>query len=295
MNTAEVGTTTYHGQQWAGLQPRWLHIVIYATLHLACVAAPFFFTWSGLALCLLLYAMCGGLGITLCYHRLITHRSFATFRPLKHLLCMIGCTNLLDGPMTWAGVHRIHHANAEEEHDPHTTFVGFWWAHFEWFFFRPPQRPYDYCRDLARDRGIALIERLYYLFPSALAITLFAGGYALGAWPTALSWLLWGGVVRTVLVFHSAGLVNSATHMWGYRNFDLDDNSRNLLWVAILTFGEGWHNNHHAQPRSAAHGMAPGELDLAYALIKLLNRMGLVWGVVRPEWRDSSHPQRSSE
>src|SRR5262245_14773084 len=131
----------YHGQRWGGLQPRWTQIIIYACLHLACIAAPLFFTWSGLILSIALFWICGGLGITLAYHRLITHASFKTYSTLRSLLAIIGCLNLLDGPITWCGTHRMHHANAEHGNDPHTTKVSFWWAHFEWFFFRAPLPP----------------------------------------------------------------------------------------------------------------------------------------------------------
>lgn len=282
LNMEMAQPISVHGSSWRTLRLRRVQVMEYAAFHLACLLGPLWFTWSGLTVCVVLFFGCGGLGVTLGYHRLITHRSFKTYKLIEYLLAIIGCTNMLDGPITWCGTHRTHHAHADREQDPHTTLVSFWWAHVEWFFFRPPLEPDGFCNDLLRDKGMIWIERLHQLPPLLLTALLFGGGYALAGWHAAVSWVIWGVCIRTVLAFHVAGLVNSATHLWGYRNFDTPDNSRNLFWVAMLTMGEGWHNNHHAQQRSATHGMLRGEFDLTYQAIRLLRRIGLAWDVVQP-------------
>lgn len=256
-----------------------------AGLHLAALAAPFFFTWSGLVVFGSLYVITG-LGITLGYHRLLTHRSFQTNKVIEFLLTLSGVLANQDGPLTWVGTHRKHHTHSDEPEDPHSPEHGFWWAHFGWWMRpepRDPNRTLFNVKDLARDPMHRMFERLHWLFPILLAGLLYAGGELwswLGSGTTlgsgsGLSWVLWGVAARTVFVYHATWLVNSAAHKWGYRGFNTSDKSRNLWWVALVTFGEGWHNNHHAHQRSAAHGLRWWEVDITYMIIRSMAWMGL--------------------
>ena len=251
-------------------------------MHLAALAAPFTFTWSGLILCAVLFWVGSGIGITLGWHRMLTHGSFKTHRPLRLLLTAVGTINLQHGPVEWVGCHRLHHAHTDHDDDPHSPTHGFAWSHMRWAFFRTTPDPRAYAKDLLRDPAIRFIDRTYWLYPLLLAAALYAAGYLLGGHPLALSWLVWAVALRTVLVFHSIWFVNSAAHTWGYRNFESDDHARNNWWVALIAFGEGWHNNHHADQRCAAHGRRWWEFDPTWLTIRLLRRLGLAWDVHDP-------------
>ncbi|MEM8739807.1 MAG: fatty acid desaturase [Planctomycetota bacterium] len=264
---------------------RWDSAIMLVTMHLMCLAAPWTFSWSGLAWCFLLIWVGSGLGITLGYHRLLTHHSFKTNRPMHLLLTMIGCINFQHGPVEWVGTHRMHHRHTDQHDDPHSPRHGFMWSHMRWAFFKTHPDPSSYARDLTRDRAIRLIDRNFWCFPIGVMVAL----YFLGEWTQkglGWSWVVYGGALRTIFVFHSIWFVNSAAHTWGYRNFESKDDSRNCWWVALLSFGEGWHNNHHAQPRCAAHGRRWWEFDPTWITIRLLQRLGLVWAVVRPKALD---------
>ncbi len=265
----------------------WPVVIGIAGMHLGALAAPFFFSWSGLIACGVLIWLTGAIGITLGYHRLLTHRSFRTPRWFEYLLTVIGTTAWQGGPVTWVGTHRIHHKHSDQPDDPHSPRHGFTWAHVLWCLHREPQgrRPADAARDLTRDPFMRLIDRFFWVAQFLLAGLLAAGGWAAGAIGldgSALSWLVWAVCVRTVFVYHATWLVNSASHTWGYRNYDTSDGSKNLWWVGLLAFGEGWHNNHHAHQRSAAHGLRWFELDLTYWTIRLLRLVGLARQVVLP-------------
>ena len=182
--------------------------------------------------------------------------------------------------------HRKHHAFSDLDGDPHTPHDGGLWAHMLWLF--PSHDPVEveaHCRrwapDLARDRGILFLHRTFILWHFVVGAALLGAGAALFDWRTGVSWLLWGLAVRMVYVFHVTWLINSATHIWGYRNYETTDNSRNLWWVALLAFGEGWHNNHHAFQRMAKHGHKWWEIDTTYWVILLMERLGLAWNVVK--------------
>lgn len=263
----------------------WPIIIALSTIHLLCLAAPFTFTWSGLALAVFFAWFCAGLGITLCYHRLLTHRSFTTPKWFEYVLTIIGTLNWQGGPAHWVGTHRLHHAESDQPADPHSPRHGGFWAHVLWTCYKdsPSFKPYDAAKDLMRDPVQAAINRWFFVPQFVLAIALYAIGWAIGGHELAISWFIWVSCVRTVFVWHGTWLVNSASHLWGYRNFETTDDSRNNWWVAFLSFGEGWHNNHHAYQRSAAHGLRWWELDVTWLTIRALAVVGLAKNIVVPE------------
>jgi stearoyl-CoA desaturase (delta-9 desaturase) len=240
----------------------------------------------------------GTLGINVGYHRLLTHRSFACPRWLERCLTVLGACCWQGTPMNWVAVHRMHHQHSDVQEDPHCPEQSFFWSHMGWFLIHDPKiyniGTYDrYARDLLGDRFYKNLERpriwrnLHKMqWAAFFAAGLIGGGVTtwsiIGALQLGLSWLVWGVFVRTVAVWHITWSVNSVTHLWGYRNFDTRDNSRNNWVVGLVSNGEGWHNNHHAQPRSAAHGMRWWELDVSYLTIRGLETVGLAWDVVRP-------------
>jgi len=241
------------------------------------VLAPFAFCWSALVVCLALY-LAAGFGVTMGYHRLLTHRSFHTPKLVEYILAVLGSLANQGGPLQWVAVHRVHHQHSDAEGDPHSPRDGVWWAHLLWWMPHVPaldeSASYErYVVDLSKDPVHRFLQRYHILLPLALAGLLFAVGEVWGG--VGLSWLVWGIFVRTALLYHATWLVNSATHLWGYRSHPTRDHSTNLWWVALLTLGEGWHNNHHAFPRSARHGLRWWEIDVTYLLIRLLGWVGL--------------------
>jgi stearoyl-CoA desaturase (delta-9 desaturase) len=220
----------------------------------------------------------GGVGVVLCYHRLLTHRSFRTPKWFEYVLTACGCLAWQGGPAEWVGVHRLHHKFSDTDHDPHSPSHGFTWSHMLWTLHRRVEgiRGRDAAKDLGRRPGMRWLDRFFWLPQLLLAAGLFGAGWAIGGHWTALSWVVWGIALRTVVVFHGTWFVNSAAHTWGYQNYkNTGEQSTNLWWVAVVSFGEGWHNNHHAHPRSAAHGLRPFELDPTWWTIKLMSWLGL--------------------
>lgn len=260
----------------------------------ALIGGILFFSWAGVLTALVLAVVTICLGISAGYHRLLVHRSYATFRPLRYFFSLCGTLALQGGPLSWSATHRQHHQHAEDDDDPHSPHAprpSFWWGHLLWFFYTRPavddprgqwQR---YAPDLSKEPVLRFLERFFVPLNVACAGLLFGVGYLLGGWFLGASLVAWGFFVRVVLAWHATWLVNSAGHLWGYRNYDTPDQSRNTWWVAVLTSGEGWHNNHHADPRSAAHGHRWWEIDPTFALLRLLETVGLVWDVVRPRGR----------
>jgi stearoyl-CoA desaturase (delta-9 desaturase) len=266
----------------------WPVVIGIAGIHVLGLLAfvPQFFSWSGVGIMLLLIWMTGGLGITLCYHRLLTHRSFKTPKWFEYLLTSLACMAWQGGPVDWVGTHRIHHKHSDEPDDPHSPSQdGFAWAHVFWCMHRQTDgmRAEDAAKDLLRDPGQRWLNRFFYLPQFGLVGLLYLLGWWAGGHALAWSWIVWGVGLRTVLVYHGTWFVNSATHTWGYRNFETKDQSTNLWWVALVSFGEGWHNNHHAHQRSAAHGLKWYELDMTYWTIRLLGKIGLARDIVLPD------------
>lgn len=249
-------------------------------LHLLALAAPFTFSWAGLLAFLAMVFITGCLGITLCYHRLLAHQSYKAPKALTYLLTFFGCLALQGGPIRWVATHRLHHKDADQPNDPHSPTQGFWWSHMLWNCYRHPKLASmdDLKRlapDLYRDPVMRFFNRYFFGLYLASAFMFFAVGFLIQGWQLGLSLVIWGFALRTVYVWHITWLVNSATHLWGYRTYETPDNSRNNWWVALLTFGEGWHNNHHAHQRSARMGFRWYELDVTFMLIQALQWLGL--------------------
>ena len=250
------------------------------------------FDWLHLALFAGMY-VATGLGITIGFHRFFTHRSFATSRPVQALLAVLG-SMAVEGPLLrWVANHRRHHQHSDREHDPHSPHTygagfwnmtrGLWRAHAGWIFSgSSPDLP-RYVGDLRSD---PLIRNLSRLFPLWVALGLLipgaiAGVYT-GTWSGAMLGVLWGGLVRVFFVHHVTWSVNSVCHIWGARPFRTSDQSRNNAVFGVLAFGEGWHNNHHAFPNSARHGMGWRQIDLSYLIIWLVSKVGLAWDLKVP-------------
>ena len=250
----------------------WPVAAFFAAIHVGAVAALFMFTWEALLAALILYWVGVELGICLGYHRLLTHRGFKTPKWLEYVLAVCGALSLEGGPVYWVAVHRQHHAKADRVGDPHSPHDGFWWSQIAWIP-RGGRRHDDiaalvhYAPDLVKDPVHVWLTRWQLLPSVVLGLTL----YALGGWPM----VFWGIFLRVVCGWHASWLVNSIAHRWGYRRFETRDNSTNVWWVALITFGEGWHNNHHAHPASARHGLAWYEIDLSWWCIRALQLVGL--------------------
>ncbi len=224
------------GIDWRNLN--WLVIGGIALVHAVALGAvlPRFFSWSGVILLLAMIWVSGGVGVTLCYHRLLTHRSFKTPRWFEYLLTICGCLAWQGGPIEWVGIHRLHHKHSDTDHDPHSPQHGFTWAHILWTLHRRVEgiNGRDAAKDLQRDTGLLWIDRLFWLPQLALAGVLFGIGWAVGGSDLGLSWVIWGVALRTVIVFHSTWFVNSAAHTWGYQNYEeTGEKSTNLWWVAF--------------------------------------------------------------
>jgi stearoyl-CoA desaturase (delta-9 desaturase) len=262
----------------------WSIIIYMATIHLVALLAlfPSNFSWQALGIAFLLYWITGGLGITLGFHRLISHRSFETPKWVEYFLIFCGTLACQGGPLYWIGGHRIHHKYSDTDRDPHDSNRGFWWSHMGWMIFKNPSFRADlprYTQDIAGDPFYQFCEK--YFIPIQVVLGLFL--YWWGGW----SFVIWGIFVRLVVVFHVTWFVNSATHKFGYQSHESNDNSKNCWWVALLTFGEGWHNNHHAYQYSARHGLQWWEIDATWITICLLQFLGLATNI-------KLAPQRSS-
>ena len=253
--------------------------------HLVCLAAPLTFTWAGLATLVVLHWVAGSLGICLGYHRLLTHSGMKSRPWVRYLFATIGSFAGEGSPLDWVADHRKHHAHSDQEGDPHSPHDGGWWSHVFWLAFHTHGGNRDaylkrWAPDLYKDRGMRLVDKLFLPLHVAVSLALLGGGYLLGGWQLGLSLLVWGMFVRLVGVLHATWLVNSASHIWGYRNYETTDDSRNNWFVAIIAYGEGWHNNHHAYPRMAKHGHKWWEFDITWMAIRTLEKLGLVWDVV---------------
>lgn len=254
----------------------WINVFFVSLFHLGAIAALFTFSWQAFALTIFLWWVSGSVGIGMGFHRLLTHRGFKTPKPLEYLLTVCGLLALEGGAINWVVTHRIHHAYTDRPGDPHTPRDGRWWSHIGWIMRGTAQQHevavmQRYAPDLTKDPVHVWLNRLYYVPLIISGLLLFA----LGGW----TFLLWGAFLRVALGLHFTWLVNSATHLWGKRRFATDDDSKNSLWVALLTFGEGWHNNHHAYPRAARHGLAWYELDLNWWGIRTLKFLGLAYDI----------------
>jgi stearoyl-CoA desaturase (delta-9 desaturase) len=252
-----------------------------------------FIGWTDIAILVALY-LPAGFGITIGYHRMLTHQAFQTSKPVRYLFAGLGSTAVQGPVIEWVADHRKHHAHTDEEGDPHSphthagegwrgAFEGLWHAHVGWLWKTQGQASKrKYAPDLMEDRGMRWINRKFIWFVIAPLVLAFALGFALtGELKGAFTALLWGGFVRIFFLHHVTWSINSICHFFGSRRFDTDDHSTNVFWLALPSLGESWHHNHHAFPRSAQQGLRRFELDPSAWIISAMERVGLVWNVVR--------------
>lgn len=249
----------------------WIVIGFMLVIHIGALLAflPGNFSWSAVGLALFLHWVTGGLGITLGWHRMLTHRSFQTPKWLEYFLVFCGTLAVEGGPIWWVGLHRHHHLYSDQAVDHHDSSKGFWWSHMQWMLHEvPAEAEIDrFTKDIADDRFYQFLDKYFFPIQIVFAVLL----YLIGGWP----FVFWGVFVRLVFVYHTTWLVNSATHKFGYRTYETDERSTNCWWVALLTYGEGWHNNHHAYQYSARHGMEWWEFDMTWLTIRFLQAIGL--------------------
>jgi stearoyl-CoA desaturase (delta-9 desaturase) len=251
----------------------WVTAFFMVAFHILAIAAFWAFSWTNLIVALALHWIAVGLGISLGYHRLHTHRGFKTSKAFEYFLAVCGTLTLEGGPLFWVATHRQHHQLSDQAGDPHSPRDGGFWAHMGWILFGDSHHSNTalmskYAPDLGRERFYRVLNTYHYVPLTVLGFILLA----VGGW----SMVLWAIFLRVIFGLHATWLVNSATHMWGSRRFETRDDSRNSWWVALLTFGEGWHNNHHAHPVSARHGLAWYEFDISWITLKILNAFGVV-------------------
>ena len=254
----------------------WTTLIAVTVFHLLAIPAFFFFSWQNFLAAFVLRWLAGSLGIGVGYHRLLTHRGFTCPKWVEYTLSVLGTLALQSGPLTWVTTHRIHHAFTETDKDPHSPRNGTYWSHIGWIMRGQAQNQswatmVRYCPDITKDRFQVALNKYYYIPPIMVGVLLFA----IGGFPM----VLWGVFLKTVIGWHFTWLVNSATHLWGTRRFETRDDSRNNALIAAVTFGEGWHNNHHAHPRSARHGLSWYEIDINWIQIWLLEKVGLAENV----------------
>jgi sn-1 stearoyl-lipid 9-desaturase len=252
------------------------HVLVYMLIvHAIACLAPLYFTWTNLAWFIGLDLLTGCLGITLCFHRLLTHKSFEANPWLTRFLVFCGSLAMQGSVGEWVGDHRRHHEYSDQEGDPHNSRQGFFWSHFGWLLYTThdvSSSTKKYVDKMLQDPYIKWMDKNYFgIFLASIAALFLIGGPGL---------VVWGGALRMVFVYHKTWLVNSAAHLSGYQSsLTTGDDSRNNWWVALLTYGEGWHNNHHDDQSRAKHGLSWWELDLTFWIIQLLEAVGLVKNV----------------
>ena len=256
---------------WANTD--WVVAAWMVGMHAGALAAPFYFNWQSVAVCFVMHWFTASIGICLGYHRFLSHKSFKVVYPVKFVTMLAGALSGEGSPLVWSATHRLHHHRSDLAGDPHSPLITAMWSHLSWMFIRrtPAQMQalfQKYTPDLVQDPMLQFFEKTYFLWLVASGIALYMVG--------GLPMLLWGLCMRMVLVYHGTWFVNSATHIWGYRNYDVRDESRNLWWVAIWAYGEGWHNNHHAQPTSARHGLRWYQFDMNWLTIRVFKKLGWV-------------------
>jgi len=254
----------------------WVSTIAFAVFHILSVVALFFFSWPAVITAIVLYWISLSFGIGMGYHRLHTHRGYKVPKPLEYFLAVCGTLALEGGPISWVATHRIHHQFSDHEGDPHTPRDGAWWAHIVWMLVGDALdcdavTTAKYAPDLAKDPFYVWLTKYHWVPLTVVGLLLLAFG--------GIPFVLWGIFFRVTLGQHVTWMVNSVTHIWGSRRFETRDGSRNNWVVALLSFGEGWHNNHHAHPVSARHGLAWYELDITWYTISLLKVLGVAKSV----------------
>jgi fatty-acid desaturase len=268
--------TALYGRKASEGTVNWITVIAMSAFHVGAVAAFFYIDAGAMFTAFLLYYIAGSFGIGMGYHRLLTHRGYKTKKWVEYFLTTCGTLALEGGPIFWVATHRIHHQYSDREGDPHSPREGTYWAHMGWIFTGKAMH-HDtevlrrYVPDLSKDKFHVWLTSWHWITQVVVGLALLAFG--------GLPYVLWGVAFRTVFGLHSTWAVNSATHLWGSRRFKTRDDSTNNWLVALFTFGEGWHNNHHAHPVSARHGLAWYEVDLNWIGIRTLEMLGLAWDV----------------
>ncbi|MEM9212962.1 MAG: fatty acid desaturase [Cyanobacteria bacterium P01_F01_bin.150] len=260
-------------------RPRWTVITVTVTLHVLTllVFVPGTFSWTAVGVAIFLHWLTMGMGIGLGFHRLISHRSFRTPKWFEYFLVLCGTLAGQGGVLGWVGYHRLHHLHTDKDLDPHDSTKGLWWSHISWLMHEIPVQPQlpRFTRDISKDPFYCFCHKHYIPLQVVLAILLYTIG--------GLPFLVWGVFVRLFAGFHTTCLVNSACHRFGYQTHDTGDQSTNCWWVALLTYGEGWHNNHHARQASACNTERWWEIDIIWLTILFLERVGLATKVRKPK------------
>ncbi len=282
----------------------WEYIIPVIAMHLLIPFAflPYLFSWWGVLWLFVGNYIFTSMGIGAGYHRLLTHRGFKCPKWFEYTLATLGVCSFQDSPGRWVLVHRVHHQYSDHRPDPHTPRVSAFWAHMGWLFIDNRElstaSAYDrYVRDLMQDRYYMWLQKgqnwilVYFLHGLVIwgvgsLVGLLMTGTGAGALQIGLKWLMWGVVMRTIWTWHVTWAINSAAHIWGYRNYETREDSTNNWLFALLTNGEGWHNNHHADPRSARHGHRWWEIDITWLTLRGLEKLGVV--------RDLVHPNQSA-
>ena len=272
------------------------------------LAAPFYlwgwgFRWTDLGLLLGMYVLTA-LGITVGFHRLFTHHSFETYGWIEFIIAVFGSMAVQGPLLKWVAQHRLHHQHSDTPDDPHSPrhegrgvfglLRGFWHAHIGWFFLADPPDLDRYVKDLAASRSLRVASHLFPLWVAlGLVLPAVLGGVITLSWVGVWTGLIWGGLVRVFLVHHVTWSVNSACHLWGFRPYRSDDESRNNALFGVLALGEGWHNTHHAFPTSARHGLRWWQIDASYWVIRVLAVLGLAWNVKVPTRQAQARERRA--
>lgn len=259
----------FFARRWCAEDSR--QAIFVAIVHLGALAAPFFFTWKAFACFCVGYVMTGMLGVTLSYHRQLSHRSFVTPKWLEYFLAYCGALAVQGPPISWVSSHRHHHGNTDAEDDVHSPRDGFWWSHMGWLFDADGtkiRRDKKNASDLSSQWFYQFLQKTYGIHCVVLPILAL---YAYGGLPC----VLWGFFVRVVWFWHITWAVNSVSHVWGFQDWKTGDLSMNNWLIGILAFGEGWHNNHHAFERSCRHGLKWWQVDFTWYTVKFLEAFGL--------------------
>ena len=264
----------------SNLRFHWGNLIGISIIHILALAAIPFFTWKAFGVCMFLFFVISPIGVTLTYHRLLSHRAFKVPQWLEYFLATFGALSGQGPVLIWVAEHRLHHRFSDSIKDPHSArHGGFWWSHVTHLFYHKEfeddvKQWSRYIPDLNGHKYYHFLSK--YNFFIALSIVPLL--YLMGGLP----FVMWGVFMRIALMLHVTWFVNSATHRFGYRNFETRDDSTNVWWVALLSAGEGWHNNHHAQSNCAAHGRMWWEFDLTWQMIQTLEFFGLATDVKRP-------------
>lgn len=267
----------------------WNTVFFVTAFHLLAIPVFFTFSWQNFVAAFVLWWIGASWGIGIGYHRLLTHRGFTTSKWMTRLLATFGTFALQSGPISWVTTHRVHHAFTDTEKDPHSPRQGTWWAHIGWIFsgvaqIQPESVRQRYSPDLLKDPYLVWIDRYYYVPTLLVAVPLFL----IGGWQM----IVWAIIARVVMSWHFTWMVNSVTHIWGSRRFETRDDSRNNGLIAAVTFGEGWHNNHHAYPRSAKHGLTWREIDINWIQLCAMRKLGMIDNVYAYDLETESESPR---